>query len=51
MAYIDTKEIIKKYQPVELRTGVLVLNKKDSRFRPDFAAFETKDWIVFPWEK
>lgn len=46
-----SKEIKEKYQPSELRTAVLVLNIKDSKFLPDFVGFETEDWIIFPWEK
>ena|SRR3990167_7719265 len=46
-----SQEIIEKYQPSELRTAVLVFNKKDSKFLPNFIASETEDWVVFPWEK
>ena len=46
-----SKMIREKYKPSKLCTAVLVLNKKDSQFQPDFVGFETEDWIIFPWEK
>jgi uncharacterized protein len=39
-----------KYQPSELRTATLVVNAKESKFRPDFCALEVQEWVVFPWE-
>jgi hypoxanthine phosphoribosyltransferase len=46
-----TSLLKEKYGPGELRTAVLVLNKKESLFRPDYFSRETEEWLVFPWEK
>ena len=40
-----------KYQPSELRTATLGINKASSQFRPDFCGLEANEWVTFPWEK
>ena len=35
----------------QVKTGVLFYKKDKSPVVPDYYARETKDWIVFPWEK
>ncbi|MFY9457606.1 MAG: phosphoribosyltransferase family protein [Candidatus Spechtbacterales bacterium] len=44
--------IISKYQPNELKTATLGVNKDKCKFYPDFyVVIEEGEWIVFPWEK
>lgn len=40
-----------QYGVKELKTATLGINKEKCKFRPDFAALEANDWIVFPWEE
>ncbi|MBI2064987.1 MAG: hypothetical protein HYT62_02980 [Candidatus Yanofskybacteria bacterium] len=44
--------MIDKYQPRELKTATLAVNKDRCKFYPDFYILaEQGKWIVFPWEK
>ena len=41
-----------KYDPKEVKTATLGMNKDKSQFCPDFYVLvEQGEWIVFPWEK
>lgn len=43
--------LLKQYKISELKTVVFVISKDECKFLPDFHILETKEWIVFPWEK
>ncbi|MDD4351634.1 MAG: phosphoribosyltransferase family protein [Candidatus Gracilibacteria bacterium] len=44
--------ICNKYEPSELKTATLGVNKDKCQFYPDFyVLIEQGEWIVFPWEK
>ncbi len=44
--------VVGKYQPRELKTATLGVNKDKCKFYPDFyVVIEQGEWVVFPWEK
>lgn len=42
--------LIREYKIKELKTAVLVVNKKNCEYRPDFYAREVDKWVAFPWD-
>ncbi len=46
-----TKIILEKYQPSQLKTATLAINKQNCKFMPDFFSIASENWVVFPWEK
>lgn len=46
-----TKIILEKYQPAQLKTATLAINKENCKFFPDFFAITVENFVVFPWEK
>lgn len=43
--------LLDKYKVSELKTAVFVISKDECKFLPDFHIVETREWIVFPWER
>lgn len=43
--------VINKYQPMEIKTATLAINKEKCKFYPDFYVVEESEWVIFPWEK
>ena len=40
-----------KYGVAELKTAVLIVNKKNCEHWPDLWVREVAEWVVFPWDK
>ena len=43
--------IRKRYEPKEVKTAVVVVNKAHCNHWPDFFVQETEVWVVFPWQE
>ncbi|MBI4087818.1 hypothetical protein HY418_00335 [Candidatus Kaiserbacteria bacterium] len=43
--------LVNEYGVGELKTAVLVVNKKNCEYWPDFYVREVERWVVFPWDK
>ena len=46
-----SKILKNRYKVGEVRTAVLVVNKKNCETSPDFYMLEVDRWVVFPWDK
>ena len=42
---------VQQYKVRELKTAVLVVNKKNCKSWPDFYVLKVDRWVVFPWDK
>ncbi len=43
--------LVEKYQPLQLKTATLAINKKNCKLLPDFFVIGSENFVVFPWEK
>ena len=50
LKYIS-KLLMRQYKVRELKTAVLVVNKKNCETWPDFRVLEVDRWVVFPWDR
>lgn len=45
------EDYLKKNKAKNIKTATIFLNKKKSKYVPDYYGEETTIWIVFPWDK